>query len=64
MNLNSDRADASRRLKASLPLLLCFAMTPQQLSGLYDDLLKSFNSQPSDLKKCGVLLAQLKVLAD
>lgn len=32
-----------------------------QLGVLYQELLKAFTSQPSDLKKSGTLLAQLKV---
>lgn len=36
-------------------------MAPNQLKALYEDLLRSFNARPSDLKKCGVLLSQLKV---
>uniref|UniRef100_A0A0W0FCE4 PCI domain-containing protein n=1 Tax=Moniliophthora roreri TaxID=221103 RepID=A0A0W0FCE4_MONRR len=32
-----------------------------QLRSLYNDLQKSFNSTPSDLKKCGTLLSQLKI---
>ncbi|KAJ7591258.1 SAC3/GANP/Nin1/mts3/eIF-3 p25 family-domain-containing protein [Mycena floridula] len=32
-----------------------------QLKSLYADLQRSFNSNPSDLKKCGVLLTQLKI---
>jgi 26S proteasome regulatory subunit N12 len=36
-------------------------MAPQQLIALYNDLQRAFNSQPSDLKRCGVLLSQLKI---
>jgi 26S proteasome regulatory subunit N12 len=36
-------------------------MAATQLASLYQDLRRSFDAQPSDLKKCGVLLAQLKV---
>jgi 26S proteasome regulatory subunit N12 len=35
-------------------------MAPQ-LKSLYEDLQRSFNARPSDLKKCGTLLVQLKV---
>jgi hypothetical protein len=31
------------------------------LKTLYEDLQRSFNARPSDLKKCGALLTQLKV---
>ena len=34
---------------------------PQQLAALYKDLQRAFDARPSDLKKCGSLLAQLKV---
>lgn len=36
-------------------------MAPQQLAALYKDLQRNFDARPSDLKKCGSLLAQLKV---
>ncbi|KAF9469035.1 SAC3/GANP/Nin1/mts3/eIF-3 p25 family-domain-containing protein [Collybia nuda] len=36
-------------------------MAPNQLKALYEDLLRSFNARPSDLKRCGVLLNQLKM---
>jgi 26S proteasome regulatory subunit N12 len=36
-------------------------MAPQQLAALYKDLQRAFNARPSDLKRCGSLLAQLKV---
>ena len=36
-------------------------MAAKQLASLYQDLKRAFDTQPSDLKKCGVLLAQLKV---
>lgn len=36
-------------------------MAPQQLAALYKDLQRAFDARPSDLKKCGSLLAQLKV---
>ncbi|KAI0347363.1 hypothetical protein BDW22DRAFT_1351790 [Trametopsis cervina] len=32
-----------------------------QLGSLYQELLKAFTSQPSDLQKCGTILAQLKI---
>lgn len=40
-----------------------FPMPPQQLAALYTDLQKVFNARPCDLKRCGSLLAQLKVRA-
>ncbi|KAF5388416.1 hypothetical protein D9615_000252 [Tricholomella constricta] len=40
---------------------LISAMTAQQLKALYNDLQRSFNARPSDLKRCGTLLAQLKL---
>ncbi|ETW84574.1 hypothetical protein HETIRDRAFT_473268 [Heterobasidion irregulare TC 32-1] len=36
-------------------------MPVPQLSGLYNELVRAFDAQPSDLKKCGQLLAQLKI---
>jgi len=36
-------------------------MAQQQLKTLYADLQRSFDSNPSDLKKCGTLLTKLKV---
>jgi len=36
-------------------------MAHQQLGSLYQELQHAFNSNPSDLKKCGVLLAKLKI---
>ncbi|TFY72749.1 hypothetical protein EVG20_g280 [Dentipellis fragilis] len=36
-------------------------MSTQQLSSLYGELTRSFDARPSDLNKCGKLLAQLKV---
>jgi hypothetical protein len=64
------RADASRTTRRplanpsvynSLKSLPIPVMAPNQLKSLYEDLLRSFNARPSDLKKCGVLLSQLKV---
>jgi hypothetical protein len=40
---------------------LYYNMAPQQLVALYNNLQKAFGSHPSDLKKCGILLGQLKV---
>jgi hypothetical protein len=37
-------------------------MAPQQLATLYNNLQRAFDARPSDLKRCGTLLAQLKVL--
>ena len=36
-------------------------MSSRQLQSLYRDLQRAFDARPTDLKKCGVLLAQLKV---
>ncbi|GLB33652.1 putative CSN8/PSMD8/EIF3K family protein [Lyophyllum shimeji] len=36
-------------------------MAAHQLKSLYEDLQRSFNGGPSDLKRCGTLLAQLKM---
>jgi len=36
-------------------------MAPQQLTALYNDLQRAFDARPSDLKRCGTLLAQLKI---
>jgi len=36
-------------------------MSSRQLQSLYKDLKRTFDARPTDLKKCGVLLAQLKV---
>jgi 26S proteasome regulatory subunit N12 len=36
-------------------------MAPQQLMALYNNLQRAFDARPSDLKRCGTLLAQLKV---
>jgi len=43
-------------LFSSLP-----AMPTQQLSGLYNELVRTFDARPSDLQKCGKLLGQLKI---
>lgn len=37
------------------------AMASRQLGTLYRELLRAFDARPTDLKKCGALLAQLKV---
>jgi 26S proteasome regulatory subunit N12 len=37
-------------------------MAPQQLAALYNDLQRAFDARPSNLQRCGSLLAQLKVL--
>lgn len=36
-------------------------MVAEQLASLYQDLKRAFDARPSDLRKCGTLLAQLKV---
>ncbi|KIM68657.1 hypothetical protein SCLCIDRAFT_13454 [Scleroderma citrinum Foug A] len=36
-------------------------MSSRQLQSLYKDLIRTFDARPTDLKKCGVLLAQLKI---
>ncbi|KAG5637012.1 hypothetical protein H0H81_006112 [Sphagnurus paluster] len=36
-------------------------MATQRLKSLYNDLQRSFNARPSDLKRCGILLTQLKL---
>lgn len=36
-------------------------MASRQLQTLYKDLQRAFDARPTDLKKCGVLLAQLKI---
>ncbi|KAK2466364.1 hypothetical protein APHAL10511_002006 [Amanita phalloides] len=36
-------------------------MSPSSLNALYNDLQRSFNAKPCDIKKCGSLLAQLKI---
>jgi 26S proteasome regulatory subunit N12 len=36
-------------------------MAPQQLTALHRDLQRAFDARPSDLKRCGTLLAQLKI---
>jgi 26S proteasome regulatory subunit N12 len=38
-------------------------MAPQQLAALYNDLQRAFDARPSNFKRCGSLLAQLKVLS-
>ena len=37
-------------------------MAPQHLVALYNHLQRAFDAHPSDLKTCGILLGQLKVL--
>lgn len=54
-------ADASKT-RVYLTLYLN-AMIPQQLAALYEDLQRAFDARPSDLNRCGSLLAQLKVLS-
>ncbi|KAH7887867.1 SAC3/GANP/Nin1/mts3/eIF-3 p25 family-domain-containing protein [Phlebopus sp. FC_14] len=36
-------------------------MAPQHLAGLYKELQRAFDARPTDLKKCGALLSQLKI---
>ncbi|KIM91069.1 hypothetical protein PILCRDRAFT_59063 [Piloderma croceum F 1598] len=36
-------------------------MAPQQLAALYNDLQRAFDARPSNLQRCGSLLAQLKI---
>lgn len=38
-------------------------MAQNQLKSQYNELKRSFEAKPSDLKKCGSLLAQLKVMS-
>lgn len=38
-------------------------MAQNQLKSQYSELKRSFEAKPSDLKKCGSLLAQLKVMS-
>jgi hypothetical protein len=51
---------ATRRLD-HLPSTLSFEMPANPLKNVYDELIKAFKARPSDLKKCGTLLNQLKV---
>jgi hypothetical protein len=39
-------------------------MSAANVNPLYGDLQKSFNKNPCDIKKCGLLLSQLKVVGD
>jgi hypothetical protein len=50
-------------LLLTLNLSVCFAapMAPQQLATLYKELQRAFDARPSNLQRCGTLLAQLKV---
>ena len=54
------RRDARRKRDLNF-LPLNFAMVPDQLATLYQNLKRAFDARPSDLRKCGTLLAQLKV---
>ena len=53
--------DATRVRRARVSILHSTAMSSAQLPALYRELASSFNTRTPDLKKCGKLLAQLKV---